>query len=221
VEEQSNEVQQDQQEVSTPSPEDVVEQLKVENQKLKASMTRQGWELGELRKKAKEFEAKIPKEPLDFIAEPEKAVNATIESHPLVKSLQEERQAINVMKFKNDVAAEHPDHEEVVQDPRFFEWLQASKARSRTYLEAWEGLDPELGKELIGDWKAKLAVMNGASAAQKDKQASDVKAAKVTTGSGNAGKRVYTTVEMQRLQRTDPEAYKQIALTAYAEGRVR
>jgi hypothetical protein len=216
--EEVNEAQEAQQETSAES---VAEQLRVENQKLKASMTRQGWELGELRKKTREMESKIPKEPVDFIAEPEKAVTQVIDSHPVMQALQQERRAAHVELFKAEMSKDFPDHEEMVSDPQFVEWLQKSKVRARTYLETYETLDPELGKELLAEWKAKQDIIKGADSAVKNQLSSDMKAAKVTTGSSGAGKKVYTTHELQQLQRRDPEAYKQVALRAFAEGRVK
>jgi hypothetical protein len=210
-----NEVQEDQQEAQESSTaEQIAEQLKAENQKLKASMTRQGWELGELRKKAKDLESRIPKEPVDFIAEPEKAVSQVLESHPLMQTLQAEHRRMAEAAFDSEVAKDFPDHKETGSDPEFIDWLQKSQVRARIVEEIAQTLNPGLAKDLLAEWAAKKAIAEG-------KMSSDFKAAKVTTGNNSSGKKVYTSTELQRLQRSDPEAYKQVALRAYAEGRVR
>lgn len=103
-------------------------------------------------------------QPLDdaaIFAKPLEAVNKLIENHPLVKEIRAKfgdveadvavRRA-EASKARFDSA--HPDASQILQDPEFRSWVQASPMRSRMLVAADKQYNFEAGDELFGTWKA-------------------------------------------------------------------
>lgn len=219
-------------------------------------------ELGELRRMTdvlvkKELErraapqkpAEEPKkdatDPVDYFADPEKAISSAIERHPLVKKLLEENQRLggSVAQSVQERAVArfnqlHPDASTVLADEGFRKWVGGSKIRQQLLVQAHTRYDVDAGNELLSTWKAlnppKPAAAPAAAPAGKAKAAAAASAAAVPSG-GNAspaggGKnaggsaKIYRRVDVMRLMEDNPERYEAMSdeiQRAYAEGRVR
>lgn len=216
---------------------------------------RQGQELGELRRRADETiklalertappkPAEPPKpDPVDYFADPEKAIARAIEEHPVVKQLREENERLrggfeqskaeqNARRF----AELHPDASEIVQDQSFRDWVSKSEIRKKLFLQAHKDYDVAAGDELLSTWKALRAASKPAPAPQAAKTRQDQAAAAAavpTSGaagstkpnSGSGGKKTYRRADILRLMEEDPDRYEALAdeiRVAYEEGRVR
>lgn len=221
----------EQSEVAAPEPDYKAElaKQKAENLKIQQALTRNSSELGELRK-LKPLVDKIlldqvkPKEPVDFFTDPSKAVSQEIESHPSIQKLHQEAEGLRQQKMLLQLKESHPDYQEVAKDAEFIEWIEASKVRTRLFQEADSQYDFDAANELLSTWKERKVLATTAKTEQelKAKNEEDLKAAKVHTGSGVSGKKIYSKLDLMNLKTRDPEAYMQLNVQKlYAEGRVR
>lgn len=196
---------------------------------LQRSMTKQGYELGELRQLKplvdKMLTSQVEKrEPVDFFSNPEQSVAQSIDAHP---KLQQMTNAVNELRKQTmivEMQKAHPDFKEVVKDPGFIDWVEASKIRTNLMIQADQGYDFDAGNELLSNWKERKVIANTAkvSAEQEQINSNALKAAKVDTGSGVTGKKVYARLELMRLKTSDPDKYNALNVSQlYAEGRVR
>jgi hypothetical protein len=229
---------------------------------------RQGAELGEVRKLAdRAIQANLaalkqkeqPKETLkeleetDFFAQPKEAIARAIAESPVIKELAakfghiEKEKAVdratsNTQRFNQA----HPDASEIMQDPDFQKWVEASKVRMGLLQRAHTRFDFEAGDEVFGTWKA-LRGTKKAAVEAADEQSDEQKAAeaarflasrkkklqdaKTPTG-GNAAptagqpgaKKIYRRADVLKLMEEQPERYEALAPEielAYREGRVR
>lgn len=198
--------------------------LKFEN-----AMTRQSSELGELRK-LKPLIDKIlldqakPKEPVDFFTDPAKAVAQEIESSPSIQKFQQATEGLRQKQMLLQLKESHPDYQEVAKDAEFRDWVEASKVRTRLFQEADQSYDFDAANELLSNWKERKVLANTAKVEEEIKQKTeeDLKAAKVHTGSGVSGKKIYTKRQLATLLLTDRDAYQAMNIQQlYAQGRVR
>lgn len=215
-------------------------------------------ELGELRKMTdtlvkKELERRAPAakadepaktetDPVDYFADPEKAISSVVERHPLVKKLLEENAKLggtiaqNVQERATARFNElHPDAGEILTNEKFRKWVSESKIRQQLLLQAHTKYDVEAGNELLSTWKAlnppPAPAPEPTGKSKKDAAAS---AAAVPTGgnasptgggkNGGAGGKIYRRADIMRLMEDDPDRYEAMSdeiQKAYAEGRVR
>ena len=201
-------------------------ELKNKNLKLEQAMTRQSYELGELRK-LKPLVDKVlleKKEPVDFFENPEKAVDSKIEENPKVKELQDKLNRMEQLENLNQLKQSHPDYVDIVKDNQFLDWVGKSNIRTELLQKANAHYDYEAANELFSTWKDRRVVQNteSAKANQEMKKKQDLSKAKVHSGSGTTGKKTYSRLELIRLKQSDPEAYRQMNVAElYASGRVR
>lgn len=203
-----------------------VDSVKAENKKLQQAMTRQGYELGELRK-LKPLVDKVlleKQEPVDFFADPEKAVSDQIASHPKVKEAEERLANLARMEMTAKLKEAHPDYMDVAQDTSFQEWVSASKIRTQLFQQADQGYDFDAASELLTSWNDRRVVSNTATvkAEHDQKQKENLSKAKVDSGSGASGKKTYSRIELMKLKQSDPDLYQSLNVSKlYSEGRVR
>ena len=208
---------------------EAVESLKAENKKLQQAMTRQGYELGELRKLKPMVDKLLvdqtkTQEPVDFFSDPRQAVAQEIEQHPRIQALQNEQEALRQQRMLLQLKESHPDFQDVAKDAGFQEWVQSSKIRTRLFQDADHSYDFDAANELLTTWKERKTIANTTKAEQelKAKSEGDMKAAKVHTGSGVTGKKIYSRLEIMNLKTRNPDAYAALNVNQlYAEGRVR
>lgn len=203
-----------------------LEKAEAERKKLEQALSRQGRELGELRQLTDSIlkEGAVKKEePVDFFADPDKAVNQKIAQSPqikeLVKSANEAKQAAAILHLK----ANYPDYQEIVASDEFQSWIEKSKVRKVLFNAAHSNYDIDAAEELLGTWKERKQLLTKTKEEAETETKTKLKDAKVDTGnSGVSGKKVYSRVDLMKLKTTDPDKYNSLnVVQLYAEGRVK
>lgn len=201
---------------------------------------RQAQEVGEVRKLADELikrqitpqeqPAKAIEDDTDFFADPVKAVNKAVESHPAVVQAQQAAAQMARMQTANRLAQSHPDYTQVISDPEFASWVNESPVRQRLYAAADRQFDFDSANELLSNFKAlkkaKQDTVQQAARQLQEQRTQTLKAATVAVdgATGETSKKIYRRADLIRLQMTDPERYMALQddiMTAYTEGRVR
>jgi len=201
---------------------------------------RQAQEVGEVRKLADELikrqitpqeqPAKAIEDDTDFFADPVKAVNKAVESHPAVVQAQQAAAQMARMQTANRLAQSHPDYTQVISDPEFASWVNESPVRQRLYAAADRQFDFDSANELLSNFKAlkkaKQDTVQQAAQQLQEQRNQTLKAATVAVdgATGETSKKIYRRADLIRLQMTDPERYMALQddiMTAYTEGRVR
>lgn len=169
-----------------------------------------------------------PVEEADFFVDPQKAVDARIQSHPALKEAREMAQKMAYAQSVATLRQRHPDLEEVMQSEGFKQWVTSSPARVRRFQQADQSGDVDEADDLISTYKEVTRTVANAKLAEKQAQKKAVKAASVSGPRGNAdaasSKRVYRRADIRQLMKNDPERYESLQpeiMQAYAEGRVR
>lgn len=218
-------------ELAAPEPDykAELEKQKAENLKIQQALTRNSSELGELRK-LKPLVDKIlldqlpKKEPADFFTDPANAVAQAIESHPSIQQSKQEAEGFRQKSMLLQLREAHPDYQEVAKEAGFNEWVQSSKIRTELFQRADQNYDFDSANELLSTWKERKGIATTAKAEQelKAKTEEDLKAAKVHTGSGVSGKKIYQKADLMKLKMRDPAAYQALNVEKlYLEKRVR
>jgi hypothetical protein len=217
------------------SLEEVV-QMHQEAEKL---LGRQSSEVGELRKVVDDYIATQtqppapqqqhvePEEDIDYFTDPQAAVNRAIENHPKIReaeqySTQYKKQASLAM-----LQSKHPDMQEILGDPKFAEWIKASKIRTQLFVAADQQYDADSADELFSLWKERKTVAQQTAEVEKQARKQTLKAANTGNARGSAEgsrKKVYRRADIIKLMKDDPDRYQALSdeiMTAYAEGRVK
>lgn len=218
------------------SLEDVV-RMHQEAEKL---LGRQSSEVGDLRKVVDSYittqldtsvspeTASEPDEEVDFYSDPEKAIERAINNHPKVKAAEESTRAYKQQTSMASLQKSHPEIPEIVKDPKFAEWIQASTIRTRMFVQADQHYDMEAANELFSLWKDRSGVINQTLKSEKEGRQKAVKEGSNGYTRGNPdsslSKKIYRRADIIKLMKTDPERY--LALSddiqkAYAEKRVK
>ena len=235
---------------------------------------RQGNELGEFRRQADtliranlaaiaEKKAKADPEPkpaaepevddTEFFASPKSAIAKAIANDPVIKEIREklgQAAADRETSLRTESSAKfnqaHPDATEIMQDPEFRTWVEASRVRTALLKRAHDKYDFDAGDEVFGTWKAlkgvkkpeaetgpsadTTAAAKTLAAAAAAKRKADLSAAAAPTGGSagggkaEGGKKIYRRADVLRLMEEDPDRYEALAneiSLAYAENRVR
>ena len=216
------------------SLEEVV-QMHQEAEKL---LGRQSSEVGELRRVVDDYISSQtqptapqqyvePEDDIDYFTDPQAAVNRAIENHPKIREAQEYSAQYKKQSSLATLNNKHPDMQEILKDPKFAEWIQASKIRTKLFVDADQRYDAEAADELFSLWKERKAVAQQTVQVEKQARKQQIKAANTgnTRGSAEGNRRkVYRRADIIKLMRTDPERYQALSdeiLKAYAEGRVK
>ena len=216
------------------SLEEVV-QMHQEAEKL---LGRQSSEVGELRKVVDDYIATQtqppapqqhvePEDDIDYFTDPQAAVNRAIENHPKIReaeqySTQYKKQASLAM-----LQSKHPDMQEILGDPKFAEWIKASKIRTQLFVAADQQYDADSADELFSLWKERKTVAQQTAEVEKQARKQTLKAANTGNARGSAEgsrKKVYRRADIIKLMKNDPDRYQALSdeiMTAYAEGRVK
>ena len=237
---QEVEVEQPQEEPSLPekyqgkSLEDVV-QMHQEAEKL---LGRQSSEVGELRKVVDDYISSQtqlpapqqhvePEEDIDYFTDPQGAVNRAIENHPKIREAEQYSAQYRQQAALATLNTKHPDMQDILGDPKFAEWIKASKIRTQLFVAADQQYDADSADELFTLWKERKAVTQQTADVEKQARKQQLKAANTGNARGSAEgtrKKVYRRADINKLMRTDPDRYTALAdeiMAAYAEGRVK
>jgi len=207
------------------------------HQEAERRLGEQGNEVGDLRKVVDEFiqsqtqqapQREVePEDELDYFTDPQAAVSRQIENHPSVRAAEEAAVEHRKQTAKAMLQSKHPDMQEILADKGFAEWIQASKIRTRLFVEADQNFDAEAADELFTLWKERKATVQQTVATEEKFRKQSVRAASNGGASGNpegTGRKIYRRADIIKLMKNDPERYTAMAdeiMAAYAEGRVK
>ena len=205
------------------------------HQEAEKLLGRQSSEVGELRSVVDSYiktqldnnKAPEPDEEIDFFSDPDKAVERAISRHPKIKEAEAVTNQYRKSTALGQLQQRHPDMQEVLQDPKFGEWVQASKIRTQLFAQADKQYDYDAADELFTNWKERQGVVSQAAATEKAERKAAVKTASTgnTKGSGEQqSRKVYRRADIIKLMKDDPERYMSLSdeiILAYKEGRVR
>ena len=218
-----------------------VEDLVQMHQELEKFSGKQSTEVGELRKlvddhiqtQLSQQQAPQPQpedddeDDVDFFVDPKTAVSRAIDNHPKIREAQAYTEQAKKQAALAQLQQSHPDMEQVLQDPKFADWIKASKVRTRLFVEADQHYDYDSAHELFSLWKEKNQVVQQTAQAEKAARKSAVKSASTGSARGSADtsrKKIYRRADIIKLMKNDPERYQMMSediLKAYSEGRVR
>jgi len=216
------------------SLEEVV-QMHQEAEKL---LGRQSGEVGELRKVVDDYIASQmptqapqqnvePEDEIDYFTDPQGAVNRAIENHPKIREAEQYSSQYKQQAALATLNNKHPDMQEILGDPKFAEWIKASKIRTQLFVAADQQYDADSADELFSLWKERKTVTQQTADVEKQARKQQLKAANTGNARGSTEgtrKKVYRRADIIKLMRTDPDRYTALAdeiMAAYAEGRVK
>ena len=217
------------------SLEEVV-QMHQEAEKL---LGRQSSEVGELRKVVDDYISSQtqppapqqqhvePENDIDYFTDPQAAVNRAIENHPKIKEAQQYTEQYKKQSSLATLQAKHPDMQQILSDPKFAEWIKASKIRTQLFVAADQQYDADAADELFSLWKERKTVAQQTAKVEKQARKQTLRAANTGNARGSAEgsrKKVYRRADIIKLMKNDPDRYQALSdeiMAAYAEGRVR
>ncbi len=238
---QLEEVEQPQEESTVPekyqgkSMEEVV-QMHQEAEKL---LGRQSSEVGELRKvvddyistqtttQAPQQQHVEPEDDIDYFTDPQGAVNRAIENHPKIREAQQYTEQYKKQTSLSTLQAKHSDMQTILEDPKFAEWIKASKIRTQLFVQADQQYDADAADELFSLWKERKTVAQQTANVEKQARKQTLKAASTGNARGSAERsrrKVYRRADIIKLMKNDPDRYQAMSeeiMAAYAEGRVK
>ena len=218
-----------------------VEELVQMHQELEKFSGKQSTEVGELRKVVDDYiqtqlsnqqapqqqQQQDDDDDVDFFVDPKTAVSRAIDNHPKIKEAQAYTQQYKQQATLAQLKSSHPEMEQILQDPKFAEWIKGSKVRTQLFVQADQQYDYDAANELFSLWKERNQVIQQTAQAEKAARKSSVKTASTGNARGTAEgsrRKVYRRADIIKLMKTDPERYQSMSdelLKAYAEGRVR
>ena len=216
-----------------------VEELVQMHQELEKFSGKQSTEVGELRKVVDnyiqtELTAQAPQpqpqddeDEVDFFVDPKTAVSRAIDNHPKILEAQVYTEQAKKAAALNQLQQSHPDMEQVLNDPKFAEWIKASKVRTQLFVQADQLFDYEAANELFNLWKEKNTVVQQTAQAEKAARKQSVQSASTGNARGSTEgtrKKIYRRADIIKLMKTDPDRYTALQpeiMAAYAEGRVK
>ena len=212
------------------------EELVQMHQEAEKLLGRQSSEVGELRKVVDNYiqtqltpeqEAPQEVEEIDFFTDPDKAVDRAIQNHPKIREAEAVTNQYRQSNAMAQLKGKHPDMEAILQDTKFAEWIQASKVRTRLFVDADQKYDHEAADELFSLWKERQNVVQQTAKVEQQARKQAVKAASTGNARGSsesAPKKIYRRADIINLMKTDPNRYAVLQpeiMLAYQEGRVR
>ena len=160
---EQNEVNEIQQEVEQPQPEEPslpdkyqgksLEEVVQMHQEAEKLLGRQSSEVGELRKVVDDYistqtqplapqqQHVEPEDDIDYFTDPQAAVNRAIENHPKIREAQQYTEQYKKQSSLATLQAKHPDMQTILNDPKFAEWIKASKIRTQLFVAADQQYD--------------------------------------------------------------------------------
>jgi hypothetical protein len=238
VEEEETEQPQEQPTIPEKYQGKSLEEVVQMHQEAEKLLGRQSGEVGELRKVVDDYIASQtptqapqqnvePEEDIDYFTDPQGAVNRAIENHPKIREAEQYSSQYKQQAALATLNTKHPDMKDILGDPKFAEWIKASKIRTQLFVAADQQYDADSADELFTLWKERKAVTQQTADVEKQARKQQLKAANTGNARGSAEgtrKKVYRRADIIKLMRTDPDRYTALAdeiMAAYAEGRVK
>jgi len=212
------------------------EELVQMHQEAEKLLGRQSSEVGELRKVVDTYiqtqltpEQQAPQEveEIDFFTDPDKAVDRAIQNHPKIREAEAVTNQYRQSNAMAQLKGKHPDMEAILQDIKFGEWIEASKVRTRLFVDADQKYDHEAADELFSLWKERQNVVQQTAKVEQQARKQAVKTASTGNARGSsesAPKKIYRRADIINLMKTDPNRYAALQpeiMKAYQEKRVR
>ena len=217
-----------------------VKELVQMNQELEKFSGKQSTEVGELRKlvdnyiqaeldnkQAPETQQEDNNSDVDFFVDPQSAVNRAIDNHPKIKEAETYTKQYKQQATLAQLRSDHPDMDQILQDPKFAEWIKGSKVRTQLFVNADQAYDYDSANELFSLWKERSNIVQQTARAERASRKNAVKSATTGNARGTAersNKKTYRRADIIKLMKTDPDRYNALSdeiLKAYAEGRVK
>lgn len=253
VENEVNEIQELEQAVEQPQTEaekivesDVPEKYRGKSlkevvqmhQEAEQVMSRHSAEVGELRKvvdehimaqtqSAPQKQYVEPESDIDYFTDPQAAVYRAIENHPKIKEAEQYTTNYKRQTAIAELSNRHPDMQNILNDPKFADWIKSSKIRTQLFVQADQQYNAEAADELFNLWKERKTVAQQTVNVEKQVRKQQLKAASTGNTKGSSEKtreKQYRRADIIKLMKTDPERYRLMSddiLRAYAEGRVK
>ena len=208
------------------------------HQEAEKLLGRQSSEVGELRKVVDDYISSQqqsapqqqhvePESDIDYFTDPQTAVNRAIENHPKIREAEQYSSQYKKQTSLAQLQSKHPDMQDILADPKFAEWIKASKIRTQLFVAADQQYDADSADELFSLWKERKTVAN--QTAKVERQARRQSLRKANTGNARGSsegsrKKVYRRADIIKLMKDDPDRYQALSdeiMAAYAEGRVK
>ena len=248
IENEAEEIQQEP-EVEQPQPEESkvpdkyqgksLEEVVQMHQEAEKLLGRQSSEVGELRKVVDDYISSQtptpapqqqyvePEDDIDYFTDPQGAVNRAIENHPKIREAEQYTAQYKKQSSLATLQTKHPDMQTILKDPKFAEWIKASKIRTQLFVQADQQYDADAADELFSLWKERKTVAQQTAQVEKQARKQQVRAANTGNARGSAEgsrKKVYRRADIIKLMKNDPDRYQALSeelMAAYAEGRVK
>lgn len=205
------------------------------HQEAEKALGRQGGEVGELRKLVDQYilaqsappSAAEKEEEVDWFADPDKALEARLNSHPKIKELEQERLRNKQQSSVAQLQAKHPDYKDILNSSEFADWIKASKVRTKLFVQADQGYDTDAADELFSTWKERKQLAEQTVRSDETLRKADIKRASTGNARGSSNpqpRKIYRRADIIDLMTKDPQRYQALAADiyqAYAEGRVK
>ena len=249
IENEVDEIQQPKKEVEQPQVEEQsnlpdkyqnksLEEVVQMHQEAEKLLGRQSSEVGELRKVVDDYistqiqpqapqQYVEPEDDIDYFTDPQGAVNRAIENHPKIREAEQYTAQYKKQSSLATLQTKHPDMQTILKDPKFAEWIKASKIRTQLFVQADQQYDADAADELFSLWKERKTVAQQTAQVEKQARKQQVRAANTGNARGSAEgsrKKVYRRADIIKLMKNDPDRYQALSdeiMAAYAEGRVK
>ena len=215
-----------------------VEELVQMHQELEKFSGKQSTEVGELRSVVDDYiktelanyqapQQQQTDEDVDFFVDPDTAVNRAIENHPKIREAEQYTQQYKKQATLAQLGNKHPDMQQVLQDPKFAEWVKGSKIRTQLFVLADQQYDYDAADELFTLWKDRNQAVQQTATAEKAARKTAAKSAATGNARGTtegSRKKTYRRADIIKLMQSDPDRYMALQpeiMAAYAEGRVK
>ena len=218
-----------------------VQELVQMNQELEKFSGKQSTEVGELRKLVDNYiqteleTRQAPQEQqeddksndVDFFVDPQSAVDRAINNHPKIKEAETYTKQYKQQATLAQLRSNHPDMDQILQDPKFADWIKGSRVRTQLFVNADQAYDYDSAHELFSLWKERSSIVQQTADAERASRKNAVKSATTGNARGTAersNKKRYRRADIIKLMKEDPDRYNALSdeiLKAYAEGRVK
>jgi hypothetical protein len=231
IENEVNEIQQEP-EVEQPQPEESnlpdkyqgksLEEVVQMHQEAEKLLGRQSSEVGELRKVVDDYissqtptvapqqQTVEPEDDIDYFTDPQGAVNRAIENHPKIREAEQYTAQYKKQSSLATLQTKHPDMQQILKDPKFADWIKASKIRTQLFVQADQQYDADAADELFSLWKERKTVAQQTAQVEKQARKQQVRAANTGNARGSAEgsrKKIYRRADIIKLMKNDPDRY--------------
>jgi len=214
-----------------------LEEVVAMHQEAEKLLGRQSSEVGELRKVVDDYistqqqsapqQQVEPENDIDYFTDPQGAVNRAIENHPKIREAEQYSTQYKKQASLAQLQSKHPDMQDILGDPKFAEWIKASKIRTQLFVSADQQYDADAADELFTLWKERKTVASQTAKVERQARRQSLRKANTGNARGTAEgsrKKVYRRADIIKLMKDDPDRYHALSdeiMAAYAEGRVK